>query len=215
MYKEKLTHRKLIPSSLTKAVTHKLMTRNPQQNTNVKETNCITWNVKQQIKHLHESDSTYWTPTCLSHSFNASIEIIHSILASKWKPLNEEALLKHDKDAILQKQKLNKQKGISSATVNVYQMIRDKEENGEQCPFGLKTHLLKQLRTANDPFSMMVKPGTFTKLYYKSISKVDKDVSSFVEKKELDGTWYDESDEIGKHRLSDILDRIRPANTNG
>uniref|UniRef100_A0A1I8PP10 Uncharacterized protein n=1 Tax=Stomoxys calcitrans TaxID=35570 RepID=A0A1I8PP10_STOCA len=50
--------------------------------------NFLTYAEKQQIKHLHESDSEQWTVEALSESFPANCEIIKKIIKSRWKPFS-------------------------------------------------------------------------------------------------------------------------------
>ncbi|XP_044739607.1 neugrin [Chrysoperla carnea] len=71
-----------------------LITR--QKYFNVTQPNFLTWQEKEQIRYLHQSDPEEWSIEKLSDSFPALPEAIKKILSSQWKPKSEQRILNHD-----------------------------------------------------------------------------------------------------------------------
>ncbi|XP_046744369.1 uncharacterized protein LOC124410207 [Diprion similis] len=64
------------------------------------EPNLLTYIEKQQIRHLHESDSLVYTPEKLSESFPALPHTIRRILKARWHARNADRVVKHDQQVI-------------------------------------------------------------------------------------------------------------------
>ncbi|XP_046621235.1 uncharacterized protein LOC124305660 [Neodiprion virginianus] len=72
------------------------------------EPNLLTYIEKQQIRHLHESDSLVYTPEKLSESFPALPHTIRKIIKVRWHARNADRVLKHDQQVINNWQKFKR-----------------------------------------------------------------------------------------------------------
>ncbi|XP_030756794.1 neugrin [Sitophilus oryzae] len=59
--------------------------------------NFLTWHDKEQIRYLHNTDSTEWSIEKLSESFPALPDIIEKVVKSKWTKKNDQKIVNHDK----------------------------------------------------------------------------------------------------------------------
>ncbi len=68
--------------------------------------NLLTWDAKEQIKHLSLEDPNMWTPEKIAESYPIDIENIKKLLRSKWSPKTLDELARHDEKVIQNWKKL-------------------------------------------------------------------------------------------------------------
>nr|XP_053633530.1 uncharacterized protein LOC128689364 [Cherax quadricarinatus]XP_053633531.1 uncharacterized protein LOC128689364 [Cherax quadricarinatus]XP_053633532.1 uncharacterized protein LOC128689364 [Cherax quadricarinatus]XP_053633534.1 uncharacterized protein LOC128689364 [Cherax quadricarinatus]XP_053633535.1 uncharacterized protein LOC128689364 [Cherax quadricarinatus] len=62
-----------------------------------KEKNLLTWAMKEQLRYLHSSDPSMWTPEALSKAFPISPAGAKKLLKVHWSPRSDAEIQKHDK----------------------------------------------------------------------------------------------------------------------
>lgn len=65
-----------------------------------KGVNFLTWNEKEQIRMLHQSNPNEFTADKLAESFPADPTTIAAIIRNKWHPRNEKRIQKHDESVM-------------------------------------------------------------------------------------------------------------------
>ncbi|GBP34428.1 Neugrin [Eumeta japonica] len=62
--------------------------------------NLLTWSEKEQIRHLHNTEPTEWTPERIAESFPITVAVAKKILKYPWKPATEQRIARHDANAM-------------------------------------------------------------------------------------------------------------------
>ena len=62
--------------------------------------NLLTWDAKEQIKHLHLNDPEVWTPEKIADSYPITAENARKLLRSNWSPKTLDELATHDQKVI-------------------------------------------------------------------------------------------------------------------
>ncbi len=86
--------------------------------------NLLTWDAKEQIKHLNLEDPEQWTPEKIADSYPIELENVKKLLRSKWSPRTLEDLAKHDEKVIKNWQTLAESVGSGETlgpAVNLYE----------------------------------------------------------------------------------------------
>lgn len=85
--------------------------------------NLLTWDAKEQIKHLHLNDPEEWTAEKIADSYPITVENAKKLLRSRWSPKTLDELAQHDQKVIanwnmLAEEQNGEQRGPA---VNIYE----------------------------------------------------------------------------------------------
>lgn len=85
--------------------------------------NLLTWDAKEQIKHLHLNDPEEWTAEKIADSYPITVDNARKLLRSNWSPKTLDELARHDQKVIgnwrlLAEEEKSEQRG---PPVNIYE----------------------------------------------------------------------------------------------
>ena len=82
-----------------------------------RNTNLLTWDAKEQIKHLSINEPDVWTPERIADSFPITLESCKKLLRSKWTPKTLDQLIEHDEKVMKNWKSLANMENIESGNL--------------------------------------------------------------------------------------------------
>ncbi|RMZ94524.1 neugrin -like protein, partial [Brachionus plicatilis] len=159
-----------------------------------KYVNLLTWDAKEQIKHLHLSDPETWTPERISESFPITLISCKKLLKSKWAPKTLDELERHD-EKVIQNWKMLKQlednPNSAGPSINIYREYKKmnklnllKNATGlTGINFERKSHIFSDSYAVHE--SLLCEPGSFSKIVVHKDNYVKKVFGRNLEEEEV------------------------------
>ncbi|CAF0752606.1 unnamed protein product [Brachionus calyciflorus] len=226
---EDLYHRKIVEEDIKKNKRIKLGIVKKRidkiENRDEKNFNLLTWDAKEQIKHLHINDPQTWTPERISESFPITLQSCKKLLKSKWTPKTLDELERHDEKVMENWKSLEKiENNINSAgpVVNIYREYKKMNrlnllKNAAGLPgvnFERKSLIFSDSYAVHE--SLLCEPGKFSKIVVHKDDSIKKLFNRKNEENELNNSkelkerseLFQDHLLVTKNQLSKSLDKI-------